>query len=128
MNHCICIYFLLVTGTPSDFTVRRTGYSVFELSWTASPSNTPPIAGYEVFLEVRGSQNITSFINTTETRTTVSEGLSPCHVYILFVVAYSNASNTLSSPRSETQMIEISEQNSYSNSYAVSLHIFSICI
>ena len=124
MNHCICKSFHLVTGTPSDLIVRRIGYSVFELSWTAPPSNTPPIAGYEVFLEVKGSQGIRSVTNTTETRTTVSEGLSRCNVYSLFVVAYSDASNTLASPRSETQMIEISEQNSYCNAVVI-LHIFS---
>ena len=107
------LLFLSVAGTPSDFTVTRIGYNVLELSWTAPANSTSPIAGYEVFLAVSGSQNSTSVTNTNETSTTVSEGLSLGNMYIFFVVAYSEAMNTLPSSRSETQMVEISEQNSY---------------
>ena len=113
MYNGISISFLLVAVTPSDFNAKRIGYSVLELSWTAPANSTPPIAGYEVFLAVNGSPNSTSVINTTETSTTVSEGLFLGNMYIFFVVAYSDAINALPSAHSETQMVEISEQNSY---------------
>ena len=127
----ISIYFLLVAGTPSDFTATRIGYSVLELSWTAPADSTPPIAGYEVFLVVNGSQHSTSVTNTTETSTTVSEGLSLGTKYSFSVVAYSDALNTLPSRRKESQMVEISEQNSYDcngyTEYVWQVYIF-VCI
>ena len=122
------IFFFLVTDVPSDFTVTRIGYSVLELSWTAPASNTPPIAGYEVFLAVNGSQNNTSVMNTTETSITMSEGLSLGTKYSFFVVAYSDVMNTLPSPRSEPQKVELSEQDSYHWLYRVCVASLHCCL
>ena len=99
-----------VTDTPSNVTATRTGYSTVELSWTAPTNNTPPVAGYEVFLAVNGSQSTMSMANTTATNVTISEGLTLGSTYGFFVVAYSDALNALPSARSETQMVELSEK------------------
>ena len=128
MYNGISVSFLLVAGTPSNFKVTRTGYSVLELSWTAPGNTTPPIAGYEVFLVVRGSQNSMSVTNTTETSTRLSEGISLGDMYSFFVVAYSDAMNTLPSPRSETQMVEISEQNRYRSLCRVCVESLHHCL
>ena len=69
------------------------------LSWSAPASNTPHVAGYEVFYAVSGS-NATESGGTT-TSTTISVTLPTLKiVYDLFVVAFSDGDNTLPSPRS----------------------------
>ena len=99
-----------VTDTTSNFTATRTGYSTVELSWMAPANNTPPVAGYEVFLAINGSQTTMSMANTTATNATISEGLTLGNTYSFFVVGYSDALNALPSARSEARMVKISEK------------------
>ena len=76
-----------------------------QLSWSAPASNTPPVAGYEVFYAESGSDS-ESGGNTTST--TISVTLSTIGVtYNFFVVAFSDAGNTLPSARSSNVTIAI---------------------
>ena len=47
--------FLTVTDTPTGFKSVRTGEYTVKLSWTTPASNTPPVAGYEMFYAESGS-------------------------------------------------------------------------
>ena len=91
--------FLLVTGTPINFTASRTGLQIADASWTAPASNTPPVEGYEVFYESESGVR-TSGGNTTLTQISLNlSSLEPDVIYIAFVVAFggdlpSNHSNT----------------------------------
>ena len=67
-------------------------------------------------------------MSTTETSITMSEGLSLGTKYSFFVVAYSDAMNTLASPHSERQMVEISEQSSYHWLYSVCVASLHCCL
>ena len=97
-----------MTDTPDNIQGVRTGEYTVQLSWSAPASNTPPIAGYEVFYAESGS-DITKSGGTT-TSTTISVTLPTLGaIYDLFVVAFSDANNTLSSARSSNSTIDLSE-------------------
>ena len=69
------------------------------LSWSAPASNTPPVAGYEVFYALAGN-NATQSGGTT-TSTTMSVTLPTLNVVRdWFLVAFSDGDNTLPSARS----------------------------
>ena len=79
-----------------------------QLSWSAPTSNTPPIAGYEVFFaesdsDIANSGGITT--NTAISVTLPTWGVK----YDLFVVAFSEAKNVLPSARSSNTTINLSE-------------------
>ena len=100
--------FVPVTGTPTGLSATRTGYNTVQLSWNAPASNAPPVAGYEVFYAVSGSKSTQSGGNTTNT--TITTTLTVVDVtYDLFVVAYSNAANTLPSAHSNNSTLDMSE-------------------
>ena len=81
-----------------------------QLSWSAPASNTPPVAGYEVFYADSGSDATKS--GGTTTSTTISVTLPTLDVtYDLFVVAFSDANNTLPSARSSNVSIAIRKCN-----------------
>ena len=99
------ILFLIVTGTPTNISYVRAGEYTIELSWLAPASNTPPVAGYEVFYAESGS-NATKSGGTTSASTTISVTLPKLGItYDLFVVAFSDANNTLPSARSNNVTI-----------------------
>ena len=99
-----------MTGTPTDLVSMRSGYDTVQLSWTAPASNTPPVAGYEVFYAVSGSDIAQSGGTTNETTITVT--LPTLGVmYDFFVVAFSDAPNSLPSARSDVATIELIELN-----------------
>ena len=43
-----------MTGTPTNVNIMRTEQYTVQLFWSAPASNTPPVAGYEVFYVVSG--------------------------------------------------------------------------
>ena len=84
----------------------RTGEYTVHLSWSAPDSNIPSIAGYEVFYAESGS-NVTQSGGTT-INTTISVTLPTLGVmYDFFVVAFSDAANSLPSARSNTDTIDL---------------------
>ena len=96
-----------MTGTPTNVNIMRTEQYTVQLSWSAPASNTPPVAGYEVFYAMSGS-NVTQNGGTT-TDTTISVTLpTMCTVYDFFVVAFSNTANALPSARSSNATIDSS--------------------
>ena len=96
-----------MTGTPTNVTSVRIGQYTVQLSWSAPASNTPPVAGYEVFYAVSGSGVAQSGGVTTDT--TISVTLpTMCTVYDFFVVAFSNTANALPSARSSNVTIDSS--------------------
>ena len=105
--------FLAVTDTPTDVSIMRTGDNTVQVLWTAPASNTPPVAGYEVFYSVSGSDSTQS--GGTTSNTTISLVLPMLDImYDIFVVAYSGAANTLPSARSRNISIYLSKFNSLS--------------
>ena len=89
-----------VTDTPTGVGSVRTGNDTVEVYWTALSSNTPLVAGYEVFYAVSGSDSVWN--GGTTTNTTLTLVLPMLDVtYDIFVVAYSDAANTLPSARSK---------------------------
>ena len=58
--------------TPTNVTHVRTGDDTVQLSWSAPASNTPSVAGYEVFYAVSGSDVTQSERNTTTNTTTIN--------------------------------------------------------
>ena len=77
-----------------DLSAVPIGSNMVQLTWPAPPSKTPPVSGYEVFYTEFGvastqSGGITS--NTTINVTLPILGVT----YELFVVAFSDAPNTL---------------------------------
>ena len=95
-----------MTNTPTNVTSRRTGKNGAWLSWSAPASNTPPVAGYEVFYTEFGS-DIRSLINMTSTSVTVY--LPKLEImYEFFVVAFSDAPNALPSARSIVSTVYLS--------------------
>ena len=87
-----------MTDTPTNVQIARTGEYTVQLSWSAPASNTPPIAGYEVFYAESGSDASKSGGTTTSTSTTISMTLPNLGItYHLLVVAFSNADNALPS-------------------------------
>lgn len=89
----------------------RTDYKSVELSWSAPASNTPAVAGYEVFYTESVSRTTQSGAVTTSsvTSATLSDGLELGNTYSFFVVAYSNESNTLPSVHSKKTVVELCE-------------------
>ena len=86
--------FLTVTGTPTNVQSELTGEYTVLLSWSAPASNTPSVAGYEVFYAVSGS-DVTQSGGTTTTDTTAINVTLPnlSGRYDFFVVAFSEADN-----------------------------------
>ena len=71
-----------------------------QLSWSAPASNTPPVAGYEVFY-IDSDGDITQSGGATISNTSVIVTLPTLGVtYDLFVVAFSDADHALPSARS----------------------------
>ena len=86
----------------------RTGNYTVQLSWSAPSSNTPPVAGYDVFYAESGSDATKSGGTTTSASTTISVTVPTLNVtYHLFVVAFSDAGNTLPSARSKTSIVTV---------------------
>ena len=105
-----CIMFLTVTGTPTNIMSVRPGDYTVKLSWSSPASNTPSVAGYEVFYAVSGSDVTHSGGITTFDTTTISVTLPNQNaMYDFFVVAFSNADNALPSARSSNTTINLSE-------------------
>ena len=113
---------LTVTGTPTKVNSEMTGEYMVQLSWTAPASSTPPIAGYEVFYAVLGSDVTQSGGVTTNTAISVTlPNLSG--IYNFFVVAFSDAANALPSARSSNTTIYLSKF-SYINNRAIFLRLW----
>ena len=99
-----------MTGTPTNVTNVRTGDYTIELSWSPPATNTPSIAGYEVFYAVSGSDVTQSGGTTTTSTTTISVTLPKLDVmYDIFVVAFSDAGNALPSARSGNNTVILTE-------------------
>ena len=99
-----------MTDTPTNVMSVRTGLYTVQLSWSAPASNTPPIAGYEVFYAESGSSFTQSGGTTTSTSTTVNMTLPTVGAtYDFFVVAFSDEPNTLPSAHSSITSIELCE-------------------
>ena len=99
--------FLTVTDTPTNIMSVRTGPYTVQLSWSAPPTNTPPVAGYEVFYAESGS-DVTQSGGTTFNTTTINVTLPTLDfMYDLFVVAFSDAANSLPSARSSNSTIDL---------------------
>ena len=96
-----------MTDTPTNVESRMTGEYTVQLSWSAPANNTPPVAGYEVFYAVSGS-DVAQSAGTTTDITSISVTL-PSGIYNFFVVAFSNADNALHSARSSNSTIYLSE-------------------
>ena len=103
---------LTVTGTPTNVKSELTDDYIVQLSWSAPASNTPPVAGYEVFYAVSGSDITQSGGTTTTDTTTINVALPLTNLkdmYDFFVVAFSDADNTLPSAHSSNSTIDLSE-------------------
>ena len=99
-----------MTDTPTNVMGMRTGDYTVQLSWSAPASNTPSIAGYEVFYAVSGSDVTQSEGTTNDLTTSISVTLPMLGVtYDLFVVAFSDADNALPSARSSNATIKLGE-------------------
>ena len=99
---------LTVTGTPTNGRSVRTEQNTVRLSWNAPASNVPPVAGYEVFYAVSGS-DVTQSGGTTTGTTTINVTLPTLGLtYDFFVVAFSDALNALPSAWSNTITIDLS--------------------
>ena len=100
--------FVTVTGTPTGLSAIRTGCNTVQLSWTAPASNAPPVAGYEVFYVVSGSDSTQSGGTTTNTSVSIEVQILG-FIYDFFVVAYSDSTNTLPSAHSNSRTIDLGE-------------------
>ena len=104
------ILLLTVMDTPTNVMSVRTGLYTVQLSWSAPASNTPPLAGYEVFYAESGSDNNTQSGGTTTSTTSINVTLPTLGVkYDFFVVAFSDADNTLPSAHSNNTTVDLSE-------------------
>ena len=84
----------------------RIGEYTVQLSWSAPASNTPPVAGYDVFYEESGSDVTQSGGTTTDT--TINVTLPTLGVmYDFYVVAFSDEANSLPSARSNSSTIDL---------------------
>ena len=101
--------FAIVADVPFGLSAKRNGDSnTVQLSWSAPASNTPQVAGYEVFFRESGSDNTQS--GGTSTGTTIRVTLPSLDAtYKFFVVAFSDAPNSLPSARSQLITIDPSE-------------------
>ena len=101
---------LTVTGIPTNVKSERTGEYTVQLSWSAPASNTPSIAGYEVFYALSGSDVTQSGGTTTTNTTTINVTFTKLSdIYNFFVVAFSDADNALPSERSSNSTIVLTE-------------------
>ena len=75
----------LVTDTPTNLTYIRTGLTSALLTWSPPINNTPPVIGYEVFLDIFNGTRVSMETNTTELNLNF---LRPDVNYTAFVVAY----------------------------------------
>ena len=98
-------FLITVTDTPTDVKGVRTGEYTVQVSWAAPASNTPSVAGYEVFYAESGSDVIQSAGTTTSTTIRVTVPTLGA-VYDFFVVAFSDAENAL--PSSPSNVIGLS--------------------
>ena len=99
-----------MTDTPTDVISVRTGDYAITLSWSAPASNTPPVAGYEVFYSVSGSDVTQSGGTTTIATTTLNVTLPNLSgIYDIFVVAFSDADNALPSARSNNSTVVVTK-------------------
>ena len=99
-----------MTGTPTNITSVRTGDYTLEVSWSTPASNTPAVAGYEVFYAVSGSAVTQSGGTTTTGTTTINVTLPKLDVmYDIFVVAFSDADNALPSASSNNSTVVVTE-------------------
>ena len=99
-----------MTDTPTNVTSLRTGNCTAKLSWSAPVNTTPPVAGYEVFYAVSGSDVAQSGGTTTYTTTTITMTLPTLDVvYDIFVVAFSDVENALPSERSSNSTISLTK-------------------
>ena len=88
-----------VTDTPTNVRSVIIGQNTVWLSWCPPASNTPPVAGYEVFYAENGSNATQSGGTTIDI--TISVALpTPDVFYDFFVVAFSNEPNSLPSTQS----------------------------
>ena len=102
-----------VTDTPTNVKSEMTGDYTVQLSWSVPASNIPPVVGYEVFYAVSGS-DVTQSGGTTTNSTSISVTLpSISATYDFFVVAFSDADNTLTSARSSNSTIYLSGLPTY---------------
>ena len=99
-----------MTDTPTNINSVRTGEYTVQLSWSAPVNHAPPIAGYEVFYTVPGSGGTKSAGTTTSTTITVAVPTLG-DTYDFFVVAFSDADNTLPSAWSNISTIVTSKCN-----------------
>ena len=97
-----------MTDTPIDVKSVWTGECTVQLSWSAPASNTPPVAGYEVFYAESGSHVTQSAGTTTKTILSVIISTLVVELYDFFVVAFSDADNTLPSSQSSVSTIDFS--------------------
>ena len=99
----------IVVDVPFGLSAMRNGDSnTVQLSWSAPASNTPQVAGYEVFFGESGSDNTQS--GGTSTGTTINVTPPSLNAtYDFFVVAFSDAPYSLPSARSQAITIDPSE-------------------
>ena len=101
---------LTVTDTPTNVKSELTGDYTIQVSWSAPTSNTPSVAGYEMFYALSGSDATQSGGTTTTDTTTINVTIpSLSGIYDFFVVAFSEADNALPSARSSNSTIVLSE-------------------
>ena len=101
-----------MTDRPTNLKSELNGEYTVQLSWSAPASNTPPVAGYEVFYAVSGSDITQSGGTTTTDTTTINVTLTLANLrsnYNFFVVAFSDADNALPSAHSSNSTIDLSE-------------------
>ena len=117
-----------MTDTPTNVQSVVTEDNTVQLTWSSPASNTPPVAGYEVFYAVSGSDVTQSGGNTDTSTTTISVILpsqSDIYLYDFFVVAFSDADkNALPSAHSENSTVYLRKFN-YTNGKAIVLKEYS---
>ena len=85
-SNSIIIFFLIVTGTPTNLTVMRTSFDQAVLSWSAPASNDPIVQGYEVFYDLPNGTRLSE--DTGNNSFLVLVNLEPQLTYPAFIVAY----------------------------------------
>ena len=82
-----------------------------QLYWTTPASNSPPVASYEVFYAASGSDNAESGGTTPDTNISITLSTLDVTYYSIFVVAFSDAPNTLPSTWSSIITVIASKSN-----------------
>ena len=70
------------------FTATRTGFDTANTSWTAPASNSPPVNGYEVFIETESGVKTSRGSTPGSQLSLTLSSLDPYIDYTVFVVAY----------------------------------------